>query len=418
MSIARRIVSLLTLCVLMVWAWYSVLLARADGSYRDNNLTALRNAVRLVPANAAYHAILAEHLEAAGANPDDELEIATDLSPYESRYWIRRGFRAELEQNFPESERYLLRAFQVDRGFDPRWALMNYYFRRGRLPQFWKSTREALDISYGNLSPIFRLCLAASDDPAVIRQALPPRHDILSAFFAYLTAHGNVESASSIAQELASTAQPDDVRVLVDYCGQELVHHNGGSSLTVWNAMCDRRLIPFSKLSPAIGQIVTNGDFSAVPLQMAYDWKYGTEAGIAVSPMDTAPGVSIDVSGKQRDSVTLISQEIPLIPGKQYTINYDYRLVGGQGDSGLHWAIRTARPDAGANPDARDESIANSSVLIGQDWNNGSLTFASGQRDSASLVLEYRRTLGTIRWNGTAQIRRVASSLSSSGSGK
>ncbi len=220
MSTARWIASSLILCGLLVLAWYSVLLARADSSFRDNNLMALRTAVRLVPANAAYHALLAEHLEAAGANPDAELETATNLSPHESRYWIRRAFRAELEQKFDESERYLLVASRVDRGFDPRWALMNYYFRRGRLPQFWKSTREALDTSYGNLDPIFRLCLAASDDPTVIRQALPPRRDILFAFFSYLTAHERVESAAGMATELASSAQPDEVEALLDYSGK------------------------------------------------------------------------------------------------------------------------------------------------------------------------------------------------------
>src|ERR1700679_1206977 len=239
MSIARWVVSFLTLCVLVILASYSVLLARSDSLFRENSLTALRTAARLVPANAAYHALLAEHLEAAGANPDTELEIATNLSPYESRYWIRRAFRAELEQKFEESEHYLLEASRVDRGFDPQWALMNYYFRRGKLGEFWKSTNEALNVSYGNLDPIFRLCLAASDDPAVTRSILPPRRHILFAFFAYLTAHGQVDSAASIAPELASGAQPEEVNVLLDYCGKQIVHHNGASSLAVWNAMCN-----------------------------------------------------------------------------------------------------------------------------------------------------------------------------------
>src|SRR5580704_6927846 len=139
MFLAKRIVSIITIAGLALLAWYSVLVARADISFRDNSLESLRRAAQLMPRNAAYHALFAEHLEATGENPDKELEIATSLSPHEPRYWIRRGFRAELERNYADSERYLLQALKVDRGFDPRWALMNFYFRRGRWPEFWKS---------------------------------------------------------------------------------------------------------------------------------------------------------------------------------------------------------------------------------------------------------------------------------------
>jgi hypothetical protein len=406
MLIARRTVSILTLCGLLALAWYSVLLARADISSRENTPAALRTAVRLVPANAAFHALLAEHLEATGENPDEELEIATSLSPYESRYWIRRGFRAEVERKYQDSERYLLEAYRVDRGFDPRWALMNYYFRSARPPEFWKSTREALDMSYGDLAPIFRLCLAASDDPSTTQRILPLRREILFAFFVYLIEHDRAEAAAVLAAELASGAQPSEVPVLLDYSGRQM-GHNDASSLTVWNALCRRRLLPFVELAPDQGKIVTNSDFAAAPLQKGFDWKYGTEPGVAVGPMDAAQGVSIEVTGKQADSIRLLEQEIPLTPGKQYVIHYEYRLIGNAGDSGVHWGIQGPKPDDPAGKD----SLAISSVLSARDWDNGQMMFSAGQHDSASLVLEYRRALGTIRWKGTVQIRRVTSEL-------
>ena len=174
--------------------------ARADVSFRDNTLGGVcKQPSDWCQQNAAYHALLAEHLEATGADPDEELAIATNLSPSESRYWIRRGFRAELEQKYDQAESYLIEAYKVDHGFDPRWALMNFYFRRGKFTEFWKYTRDALDISYGSLDPVFRLCLAADDNPLVTRNALPPRRDILFGFFTYLIEHEQVESAASIA---------------------------------------------------------------------------------------------------------------------------------------------------------------------------------------------------------------------------
>jgi hypothetical protein len=403
---SRRIVPLLTLCGLLALAWYSVLLARADLAFRENNLEALRTAVRLAPSNADYHALLAEHLEAAGSNPDTELENATNLSPHESRYWIRRAFRAEVERKYDECEQYLLEAYRVDHGFDPRWALMNYYFRRGNFAEFWTTTRLTLDMSYGSLDPIFRLCLAANDDPSVTRRILPPRREILSAFFIYLFQHEPVEYASSVASELAPGAEPEEVPWLVAYCDKQMGHNNG-SSLLVWNALCRRRMVPFQELAPERGQIVTNGDFSAVPLKQGFDWKYGPVEGIAVGPMDAAQGISINISGKQADIAPIVEQEIPLTPGKQYVLRYEYRLLDTQRDSGVQWMVRetVAGDTAGSDP------LATSSVLSGTDWSSGQLAFSAGRHDAARLILQYKRAPGTVRWKGTVQVRRVSSGL-------
>jgi hypothetical protein len=408
MFTVQRVASILALCGLAILAWYSLLFARADAAFRENNLEASRIAVQLAPANAVYHGLLAEHLEAAGQNPDTELEIATDLSPHESRYWIRRSFRAEMERRYDDSEHYLLEAARVDNGFDPQWALMNYYFRRGRLPEFWNFTRKALEVSYGNLDPIFRLCLAVNDDPSVTRQVLPPRREVLFAFFDYLLKHQGLESTAGIAASLASDARPEDVAVLLDYSGRQLGHDNQ-SSLAVWNALCHRRMIPFTELSPENGRIVTNGDFAVAPLHRVFDWKYGSDSGITIGPMDAAQGISIDLSGKQPESVPVIEQDIPLAPGKPYVLNYEYRLIGAQPDSGLQWLVRGLEP---ADSDAAgSDPIATSSTLSGTGWNTGQFTFSAGQRTAARLMLQYRRAAGTVRWNGTVQIRGIASQL-------
>jgi tetratricopeptide (TPR) repeat protein len=184
------------LCGTVILIWYSVVQARADIAFRKNDIAEAQEAVRLAPGNASYHALLAELLEASGANPDSELKVATDLSPSESRYWIRRAFRAEVEQQYDDSERFLKDAYRVDRGFDPRWALMNYYFRRGRFSEFWKSGAEAFAMSYGDPTPIFRLCLAANNDPIYTRQILPERREILVSFFGYLISHEEIGAAS------------------------------------------------------------------------------------------------------------------------------------------------------------------------------------------------------------------------------
>ena len=409
MLTAKRLVSILTLVSLAALAWYAALLARADvafGAFGENTLIGVSSAVRLAPGNAAYHALLAEFIEASGGNPDHELEMATDLSPHESKYWIRRAFRAEVEQQYGPSEHFLQEALKVDHGFDPRWALMNYYFRRGDSASFWKYTREALEMSYGNLDPIFRLCLAVSDDPSVTRRVLPPHPQIRLGFLTYLIANGYVGSAAGIADEVASEVRADDSSALLDYCDRQIGHDNE-SAVRVWNALCRRRIVPFTELSPQRGHIVTNGDFAVASFQRVFDWKYGTNEAIAIRPAEDGRAVAINIRGDQPDSIVLMQQEIPLSPGREYAVQYEYRLVGPPGDSGVHWVIRRQ----GQNEVGGSGSMAISPVLLGSDWNGGKMLFSAGQLDVATLALEYRRTPGTIRWKGAVQIRHVASGL-------
>jgi hypothetical protein len=412
MLMRRYFLPLLALSCLVVLAWYAVVLAVADAAFRQNTLASVQTAVRLVPSNAGYHALLAEILEEAGSSPDPELQKATVLSPHESRYWIRRAFRAEVERKYDESERLLMEANRVDRGFDPRWALMNYYFRRGNLPAFWKSAKAALEMSYGDLNPIFRLCLDANPDPSFTAGMLPPRRFILLSFFSYLLQHKQMESISPIAARLAAGAETEDVSLLLNYCDLQMGHDNS-SSLTVWNSLCQRHLVGFSELVPDRGSIVTNTDLVTASLRQGFDWRYGGTPGIASRPLDTGQGISFEITGFQPDSVALLEQEIPLAPGKQYILNYEYRLIGVQPDSGLQWLVR--RAGGGAVGD--DSMIATSPVLSGGDWNTGHMRFSSGQFNAGKLVLQYRRSPGTLRWKGTVQIRRVTSGLAPPDSG-
>jgi len=384
--------------------WYSIRFALADAAYRENTLATLTTAISLAPSNASYHELLAEHLEAAGQNPDSELRIATELSPRESRYWIRRAFRAELEQKYQESEGYLLKAHAVDRGFDPRWALMNFYFRRGDFPRFWKYTREALDMSYGDRGAIFRMGLAANDDPAAIREMLPAKREVLFSFFTYLMQNGRQDYAARVAEELALKPREEEVPALVGYCSRRLTE-DPISVLRVWNGLCAARFLPFGALSPEQGKLITNGDFAVQPSSDGFDWKYSANPSVSITPSDTGQGLSIDLNAGQADTVALIEQEIPLKPGRQYTIHSTYRLIGPADDSGLHWAIFPASGGSGASTE-----LAISPVLKGQDWQNAKIAFSS-DRDTARLVLLYRRTLATVRWKGTVQIRNVTSEL-------
>ena len=60
------------------------------------------------------------------------------------------------------AERWLLDAARVDRQYEPRWTLANFYFRQQKMDDFWKWMRAALEVSYGDRVAAFDLCVGRS----------------------------------------------------------------------------------------------------------------------------------------------------------------------------------------------------------------------------------------------------------------
>ncbi len=404
MLLAKRIVIILTLCGVGLTAYYSVVLARADFLFRNNTPESVRTAARLAPGNADYHATLAEFVEGAGQNPDSELALTTELSPRESRFWIRRAFRAEVERKFDESERFLNQAIKVDNGFEPRSALMNYYFRRQNIPQFWKSAREAMLTSYADRAPIFRLCFAVDDNLAATKAVLPPGHQPLTELLSFLMTSDRMEPAARIAPEVASEATANDLSLLLNYVERQ-TGKDAPSALAVWNALCVRRLIPFSPLSPDQGPIVTDGDFEG-NAGRGFDWKFGTADGVAMN-RDYSGGEIVELNGKQPESMVLMQQLVPVAAGKSYVLSWDYHLDGPTHDSGLRWLVRKGAADDTATRDP----LAASPSLPGGSSHAGQITFTADQDGIDRIQLEYRRMPETVRWSGTLQLHHVSAAV-------
>jgi hypothetical protein len=401
MLTVRRIVILLTLGGAGLTIYYSALFGRADTLFRQNTRDSLEAAVLLVPGNAEYHALLAEYIEGAGLNPDKELALATEISPRESRFWIRRAFRAELEQKFQDSERFLREAVTVDKGFAPRAALMNYYFRRQNLPEFWEAARAALQMAYTDRRGIFRLCFAVEDNVDRIRPLLPPGHRPLVELLAFLMESGRLAQTSGIASVVASQAEPADLNLLLGYIEQQ-AGKNDASAVAVWNDLCARHLVPFPPLSPDEGTIVTNGDFEG-DLHRGFDWKIGSANGVAISH-SYAGGESVELNGKQPEAMVLMEQRIPVTAGKTYSISWHYQLDGAAGDSGLRWIVRNGVADATPG----QQPIAASATFDGTSSRTGKFVFTADHSGIDRLCLDYRRAPETIRWKGTLQLRQVS----------
>lgn len=375
--------------------------ALADRAFQENTTESLRAAVALAPGNATYHALLGEHMEGLGLNPDREFAQAAALSPRDSQFLIRLGFRAETEGDYPRAERVLLQAAAVDKKLNPKWSLASFYFRRGRTAEFWKWASLSLVSIRTDPVPVFQLMWEVAPDARAIEPHLPDRRNILQSYlFFLLDRHPEPAVPSAgLLQKIAALAESEDTPALTAACDR-LLTRQPSLALTLWNALCHRRLLPFLPLQPG-SQMITDADFRLFPfLQQGFDWRTPSTEGVSVSAAEEGNGISVRLSGKQPEEGVLLWQPVPTRPGVAYQITYQYRALDPAALSGLTWeAVPSPAPGAAG------VSTRAAALTPGNGWQPGALSLVGDRSGLALLRLHYHRPLGSTRAEGSVSFR-------------
>jgi tetratricopeptide (TPR) repeat protein len=391
-----NVVKTLSVAAFGVAGYWSMRLAFADSQFRANTSTSVARAAELDPANASYHAWLAEIREYEGHDPDVELEIASRLNPSASALWIRRALLAESRRDFPRAEQLYLQAARIDRLYAPRWALANYYARVGDAGKFWPWARQSLEIGYGDLSPLFRLCWSVTGDSELIRsKAIPQQAAILRKYLAFLIQQGHLDAAQPIAQSLIAQAGAADTPVLLQYCDRLIERQLSPAAVSVWNSMSQRGVFALPSLAPDRGIALTNGNFQTEPMQQAFDWRTSVEPGISVARSESPAALRFFLSGTQPEHCELLSQFVPLGARREYRFRVEYKSALGT-HSGLRWRVG---------------KLAQSDELSRTDWTWQQLTFPSGTSSLERLTLGYDREPGAVRAEGEIWLRNATIEL-------
>ena len=386
-TLIERIACVAAIPLLAAGIYSAVRLCAADAEYRANTTGSLEKAVQIESDDAEYHALLAEHLEGEGREPKDEREAAVRLSPLESKHWIALAIRAESAGDLSRAEKLYLHAADVDRTYAPRWALMNFYFRRQDSQKFWLWAKRAFEMGYEDQRAAFRFCWLMTDDPLVVERALPRNKEIRRGYLDFLIDTKRFQYLAPLDRQVAEEADATDLPWLIRYCERTAVP-NSRSAVDVWNILCRKGLEPFRPLSPEKGEIVTNGDFGIDPIERGFDWRIPIINGVQVAPRADR-GMSVQLNGNQpEDCVTLI-EIIPLSPGTKYLMSYEYTSDSAAPHSGLSWEV--------LDPDS-NKSIGSSGPLkITGDKISGQATFTAETASEAQLALRYTREPGTVR---------------------
>jgi tetratricopeptide (TPR) repeat protein len=379
MYYVSRVLGCLALLGLSLAAFFSVRLAQASAEFGRRSPESVARALEILPYNTDYLSLRALQLEYEGEDSAPLLERAVVVAPLSSAPRIRLGLAAETRGDFPAAERWLLEAARVDRQFEPRWTLANFYFRQARADEFWKWMRAALEVSYGDRARAFDLCWRLSQDAQeIFERAIPIQSDVLGAYLVYLLdQHRN--AAGPVAVRLAAMRDPAYAALLEAACDALLDAGNATDAREVW------RLLGH----PAPGGI-TNGDFARPPVNHGFDWRLLESAGVTHVHLDPS-GQRILLSGKQPESCDLLRQIIAVENGKQYELRWEARTQGTALPSGIEWSVAGRRAP----------------VATTEDWRKGVVSFTA----PAALVpitLGYRRPTGQPRAQGFIEIRAVS----------
>lgn len=375
---ARRIFAVAALFVLTVAAVYSIRLALADAAFRKRTPQSVAHALEILPDRAGYLLFRAQQMDYDGENSTAPLERAARVNPLSSAPRIRLGLAAEARGDLSGAEKWLLDAASVDRQFEPRWTLANFYFRRDRRSEFWKWMRAALDVSYGDRRLAFDLCWRMSENAQeVLTLAIPDRREVLAAYLYYVMDQRH-EAVGAAALKLAQLHDRSDVPQLETACDLLIDGGKFTEARELWWQM-----------GHAQTGLIYNGDFATEPSGHGFDWRPSRAEGLAYVPLPRSYRVVL--SGKQPESTELLRQFVVLHPGKSYSLRWEARTQGFGSPSGIEWTAGATRTTL--------EPV--------QDWHAGIMEFKA-ETALMPITLAYHRPTGQARAEGSVEIRAVS----------
>jgi tetratricopeptide (TPR) repeat protein len=358
---------------LIAASFLSIRRAWADSEFRRRAPEAVARAVDLAPSNTEYILFRALQLDYDGADPMPLLERAAALNPMSSTPRIRLGLAAEIRGDRASAEKWLLDAASIDRQFEPRWTLANFYFRNEKFPEFRTWLRSALEVSYGDRRPAFDLAWRASSNPAEIAHAIPDRHEVVAAYLGYLLETRREEAAASVALKLASFHDAADRPLLLGACDRFLRANLPDAANDVWRTLFGDHAGIFA------------GNFETPRIGHGFDWRSSDLPGVVQLDLDQPSRRRITFDGRQPESCELLRQAILVEPGRRYSLRWQARLNGLKSPTGIEWRV------AGAHAPV----------------DGTELVFTASSRVE-ELTLDYARPHGEARAEGSLELWSIA----------
>ena len=381
--------------------YWSVRIAWADWLSKERTRPSILAAIQLFPDNSLFYRFWAE------IEPKDSLialRQAAAVNPLNPDIRIELGMSAENAGNPGEAEASLIRAVALERTGAPRGILAEYYFRHHEVEKFWPAARDALQHMALDTPTLFEDCWALSPDSGLIlERAIPDQPTVLIDYLNFLVSRNRLDAAKPVSDRIMGIdGGPDAAKALFNYCDWLATNNSPAQAVVVWNWLCRRKFLPYDALEPEeAGHCLTNGGFTLPPLSKGFDWRPSPGRGLYIEPVKQRAALNLTFTGDQPERCEVLSQFVPLQPNRKYRLRVSYNTADIDRESGLIWRIlampgnRDLLNDSGVLPGGSGEREFSESLVTPADAHMG------------RLVLSYERVKGTVRIEGSVEIRRV-----------
>jgi len=386
--------------VLGLCCWFGYCSARATyAGYlaRYLNRTAQERAIAWTPENADYYAHLAK---VEPRKSIKAIQRSVQLNPRSSSLWIQFGEIAETQGDLEQAEKCLLEAVKRDKTFAPRWLLSEFYFRRRNTNHFWPALKAALATSYDDVTPLFEHAWELSNDAELILSVVPERPEVLDQYLTYIIdERKSLDTALPVADRLARYPAPASLDPMLNLCDRLLENGRAGEAVSVWNSLSRNKLVPYPALDPGRGAVLTNARLVQPFLGRGFDWRVGSAEGLYVRSRSGSEPLRFGFSGRQPESLELLTQWLPLAGGRRYELRTAYNTGELEGNTGLSWRVLDAA--------SATDLLGGRGRIAADGTNQGILFDAPRETRLARLVLAYSRVLGRERIAGWVALSNV-----------
>jgi tetratricopeptide (TPR) repeat protein len=400
---AGRISCFIALTIAIAWGIvWNVRFGIADLLSRRNQPDDTRLAMRLLPANPAYPAQLADEIYAIDpASAKSLLQRAVKLNRYDASSRIQLGLLHESEGDLPQAEEALLQAAKVDTTFLPSWSLANFYFRHDNTARFWYWARIAAQMAPDDATPLFRLAWYVSPNAREIADRLQMKRAVIQIQFVnFLMTQGDPSAVNDAAWQLLKTGKDGNTETLLSVCEWLIEHQHPDLALPLWNELSERHQIPYAPLSAGSADTVTNSRFGKSPLSLGFDWHLMTVDGVSSFLNVNPNALGFEFSGEEPDNFLIMNQTAPVQPKNQYVLAIEYATASIPPGSGIEWLVTD--PASGA-------VLTRTGSLSTEQGGEARACFVAPDGTKfVNLALHYQRQAGTVRVEGKLSLKRVS----------
>jgi tetratricopeptide repeat protein len=342
---------------LVVSLLYCMYLAARQGIaawyFRKASPEAIQTAIKWDPQNPEYYDALATltHLYAAGGNSAEVVRLcekATALSPYNAFYWADLGAAYEWSGRRNDA----LRAFTSAHALFPNspeinWKVANFYVRTGKISDALRALKEVLLEDPSKERQVFVLAAnATADNQEILREMLPPRAPVLLDYLDFQIETNRMDPAAQTWANLLELKSPFDPARAFPYLDALIQHHDVDHLTEAWAALSARfpQEIAARDAKP---NLITNGNFTLVPLNGGLDWRVvpvqGASATVdAATGIDGSKSLRINFDGTQNLDYAHVLQYVPVMPNTSYKFSAYMRAQGITTDSGPRFVLQDA----------------------------------------------------------------------------